>query len=51
MATDLNPNGVTGHAKQGDAFNGQRMIDHAAEGFVELLEDVHRFDVTRFDRE
>ncbi len=50
MATDLNPNGVTGHAKQGDAYNGARMIDHAAEGFVELLDDVMKFDVTRFDR-
>jgi creatinine amidohydrolase len=49
MATDLNPTGVTGHAKQGDTFNGQRMIDHAAEGFAELLDDVQNFDVTRFD--
>ncbi|MGL4490161.1 MAG: creatininase family protein [Rhizobiaceae bacterium] len=51
MATDLNPTGVTGHAKQGDAFNGQRMVDHAAERFAELLDDVMNFDVTRFDRE
>jgi creatinine amidohydrolase len=50
MATDLNPTGVTGHAKQGDAYNGARMIDHAAQGFVELLRDVQDFDVTRFDR-
>jgi creatinine amidohydrolase len=51
MATDLNPNGVTGHAKQGNAYNGRRMIDHAAEGFVELLYDVKNFDVTRFDKD
>lgn len=51
MATDLNPSGVTGHAKQGNAYNGHRIIDHAATGFVELLHDVQDFDVTRFDRD
>ena len=51
MATDLNPTGVTGHAKQGDAYNGQRIIDHAAQGFAELLDDVQNFDVSRFDRD
>lgn len=50
MATDLNPTGVTGHAKQGNPQNGQRMIDYAAQNFVELLHDVQDFDVTRFDR-
>jgi creatinine amidohydrolase len=51
MATDLNPNGVVGHAKKGNADQGERLLAHAAEGFVELLEDVRAFDVTRFDRE
>lgn len=51
MATDLNPKGVVGHAKKATADQGMRLIAHAAEGFVELLEDVHVFDVTRFDRE
>jgi creatinine amidohydrolase len=51
MATDLNPNGVTGHARQGDAINGKRIISHAANGFIELLNDIDKFDVTRFDRQ
>jgi creatinine amidohydrolase len=50
MATDLNPNGVVGHAKKATADQGVRIITHAAEGFIELLEDVRAFDVTRFDR-
>jgi creatinine amidohydrolase len=51
MATDLNPSGVVGHAKKATAEQGLRLIAHAAEGFVELLQDVHAFDVSRFDRE
>ena len=51
MATDLNPHGVTGNARQADLANGKAMIARAAEGFIELLQDVQAFDVTRFDRE
>jgi creatinine amidohydrolase len=51
MGTDLNPTGVVGHAKKATADQGERLIAHAAERFVELLEDVQAFDVTRFDRE
>ena len=51
MGTDLNPKGVVGHAKKATPDQGVRLIAHAAEGFVELLEDVRAFDVTRFDRE
>lgn len=51
LGTDLNPNGVVGHAKKGTSDQGLRLIAHAAEGFVELLEDVQAFDVTRFDRD
>ncbi len=50
MSTDLNPHGVTGNARQADLANGKAMIARAAAGFVELLEDVAAFDVTRFDR-
>ena len=50
MATDLNPHGVTGNARQADLANGKAMIAKAADGFVELLQDVAAFDVTRFDR-
>ncbi|MGB8817650.1 MAG: creatininase family protein [Rhizobiaceae bacterium] len=51
MASDLNPHGVTGNARQADLANGKAMIARAADGFVELLHDVAAFDVTRFDRE
>lgn len=51
LATDLNPHGVTGNARQADLANGRAMIARAADGFVELLQDVAAFDVKRFDRE
>ncbi len=41
---DLNPQGVTGNAAAATAELGHALIDHAAAGFVELLQDVHRFD-------
>lgn len=50
MATDLNPHGVTGHAGQATIDQGIALIEHAASGFVDLLRDVEKFDVTRFDR-
>lgn len=50
MATDLNPHGVTGNARQADLANGKAMIADAAEGFIELLRDVQAFDVTRFEQ-
>lgn len=51
MGTDLNPKGVVGHAKKATADQGEKLLAHAAEGFVELLDDVRAFDVTRFDRD
>jgi creatinine amidohydrolase len=50
MATDLNPHGVTGHAGQATITHGKALIEHAANGFIELLRDVSKFDITRFDR-
>jgi creatinine amidohydrolase len=47
-ATDLNPLGVVGDASAATAQKGRKIIDAAARGFVELLEDVGRFDVGRF---
>jgi creatinine amidohydrolase len=46
-ASDLNPHGVVGDAASADAETGRRIIDHAAARFIELLEDVHRFDAAR----
>lgn len=51
LGTDLNPNGVVGHAKKATAEQGRRLIEHAAHGFLELLEDVRNFNVSRFDRD
>ncbi len=51
MATDLNPHGVTGNARQADIVNGKAMVARAADRFIELLQDVAAFDVSRFDRE
>lgn len=42
--SDLNPYGVTGNAAAATAELGNRLIDAAAQGFVELLEDVQRFE-------
>jgi creatinine amidohydrolase len=41
---DLNPAGVTGNAKAATADLGRLLLDHAARGFCELLQDVDRFD-------
>lgn len=42
---DLNPQRVTGNAAAATAEKGERLIAHAVRGLVELLEDVHAFDV------
>jgi creatinine amidohydrolase len=47
-AADLNPQGVVGDASTATAAIGKRIIDNAAARFIELLEDVDRFDVGRF---
>ncbi|MCP4316770.1 MAG: creatininase family protein [Hyphomicrobiales bacterium] len=47
--SDLNPQGAAGNALSATAQKGQALIDHAVAGFIELLEDIHAFDTTRFD--
>lgn len=44
---DLSPAGVTGNARAATAEAGERILDHAARGFVELLADVDRFDLSQ----
>lgn len=44
-AQDLNPAGAVGNAAAASAEKGRLSLDHAARGFVELLADVHRFDL------
>lgn len=43
--SDLSPDGVVGDAASATAQAGEAILDHAARGFVELLEDVSRFDL------
>lgn len=43
---DLNEQGVAGNAAAATAERGERLLDHAVTGFIALLEDVHRFDVS-----
>ncbi len=47
MAQDLNPAGVAGNAKAGNAAAGRRVIDHAADRLVRLLEELHRLPLSR----
>ena len=44
QAQDLHPSGAVGDATQGSAEKGERLIDHGAHAFCELLADVDRFD-------
>lgn len=48
-AQDLNPAGTVGDASIATAEKGKASLDHAARGFVELLQDVHTFDLAHFD--
>jgi creatinine amidohydrolase len=45
--SDLSPDGVTGNAAAASAKAGERILDHAVSGFLELLADIDRFDLTR----
>jgi creatinine amidohydrolase len=46
---DLDPSGAVGNATQASAEKGQRMLDHSAGAFCELLADVDKFDPETFD--
>lgn len=47
MSEDLNPAGALGNAALATAEKGQKSLDHAARGFIELLQDVAAFDLSR----
>jgi creatinine amidohydrolase len=47
QAQDLHPSGAAGDATLGTAEKGERLLDHAARAFIELLADVDKFDVKR----
>ena len=44
---DLSPIGVVGNAAAATAEIGDRLLEGSARGFIELLQDVARFDLTR----
>jgi creatinine amidohydrolase len=45
QARDLHPSGAAGDATLASAEKGQRLLDHGARAFCELLADVDNFDV------
>src|SRR5262249_14200228 len=47
MSQDLNPSGAIGDAILATAAKGEAALAHGARAFVELLEDVARFDLAR----
>jgi creatinine amidohydrolase len=47
QAQDLNPLGAVGDARAASAEKGERLLDHGARAFCELLQDVDNFDVKR----
>ena len=47
QAQDLHPSGAVGDATQASAEKGERLIEHGARAFCELLADVDNFDVKR----
>lgn len=48
--SDLNPQGVAGNAGAATSAKGERLLSHAVNGLVELLQDMHAFDVGDFKR-
>ena len=47
MTQDLNPSGAVGDASLATKEKGEAALEHGARAFVELLEDMHRFDLKR----
>ncbi|MEA2838355.1 MAG: creatinine amidohydrolase [Bradyrhizobium sp.] len=47
QAQDLHPSGAAGDATSASAEKGERLLDHGARAFCELLSDVDNFDVNR----
>ncbi|MCK7474619.1 MAG: creatininase family protein [Rhodopseudomonas palustris] len=47
---DLHESGAVGDAREASADKGRLLIDHGAQAFCALLEDVARFDLAALDR-
>jgi creatinine amidohydrolase len=50
QAQDLNETGAVGNARLATAEKGEQLLDFGARRFIELLEDVDKFDVSAFSR-
>ena len=50
MSNDLNEDGVVGDASKATAAKGEACAESGVEGFIELLRDVHAFDLARLGR-
>ena len=50
QAQDLHPSGAVGNATLASREKGEALLEHGARGFIELLEDVDKFDVRDFAR-
>ncbi|MDZ7873674.1 MAG: creatininase family protein [Rhizobium sp.] len=44
--SDLNSQGVAGNAAAATAERGERLLAHSVAGLIDLLDDVHTFDIT-----
>jgi creatinine amidohydrolase len=49
-AQDLNPHGTQGNASAATVEKGRQSLNHAAQAFIELLEDVQSYDLHRLKR-
>jgi creatinine amidohydrolase len=50
QAQDLHPSGAVGNATLATAEKGEALLEHGARGFIELLDDVDKFDVRDLSR-
>ena len=50
QAQDLHPSGAVGNATLASAAKGEALLEHGARGFIELLDDVDKFDVRDLSR-
>jgi creatinine amidohydrolase len=50
MSSDLHEGGAVGNAANATAEKGEASAEHAANAFIDLLRDVHAFDVARLHK-
>jgi creatinine amidohydrolase len=50
QAQDLHPSGAVGNATLASPEKGEALLEHGARGFIELLVDVDKFDVSDLSR-